>query len=184
MKWTKILLLLLVSLIFFMSGCLQVEKKQYIIKLNKDGSGSGEIVYMNLYSEDDEEGKENKQEDFDTLINDYIDGTTFEDENPGLKNVEKKLYEKKGQLWAKVTFEFDKPKAIGLFQYDDDSPWMWFAGSDETFLESKKGEYGDDKMPVIFWDKGAKKFDFTTSVGEYSEKDCRSLVDNWKAWDK
>ncbi len=182
MKLIKIISLLLFLFIFMLSGCLKVEKKLYSFQVNKDGSGKGTVIYHNIYSENDEEGSDDTKADFETLINDYIEGTTFEDEHPGLDVSRKRLYEDDGVLCGEVNFTFDEYAATGLYQHDSKSPWMWWPGSeDEEYYDSEEGEYGGETMPIVFWTKNTKDFEVATTVGEFGEG-CRSLLPRHNDW--
>ena len=182
MKKIYLIPILVALFAIVLSSCLNVEKKEYTIELKKDGSGSGEIVFVNLFSEDDEEGVPNADADFESLINDYIEGTTFEDEHPGLDVSRKRLYEDDGVLCGEVNFTFDEYAATGLYQHDSKSPWMWWPGSeDEEYYDSEEGEYGGETMPIVFWTKNTKDFEVATTVGEFGEG-CRSLLPRHNDW--
>ena len=184
MKWLKLSFLFLIMFVFMFSGCMKVEKKYYEVVLNDDGSGEGTIVFYNLFSENDEEGSDNTKEDFETLINDYIEGSTFEDEHPGLNVTDKELEEVDGVLCGIVTFTFDEPAGIGLYKHDADSPWMYWPGTeDEEYYDSEDGEFGSDIMPMIFWAGDTKEFVFMTSANEFSEE-CRSLLPRFYEWEE
>lgn len=177
-------LLLLVMITFFLTGCLTTEIKEYTFRLNSDGSGSGEVKYVNLVSEEDE-GKDVSFSDFDELINDYIKGEQFETDNPQYTVTNKTLFEENGQLCGKVEFTFNSISDINLFGFEDCecAPLMfYFEGLSETMLETNGTKLReDDSIPLIYWDKNATEFTYKTQVKE-EMSDAHSLLPLYKIW--
>jgi hypothetical protein len=107
------LLLFALTALFF-AGCLIAEKKEYVFKVNEDGSGSGTVRYINLVSQDDEE-QDVSFKDFAELVTDYLQGNKFEEENPQFSVTDKKLYEKDGVLIGEFSFTFTSWDSTGFF---------------------------------------------------------------------
>ncbi len=144
------------------------------------------MKYINILSQDDD-GEDKSDDDFQELINDYIEGGTFEDDNPNLKVTRKELFEENGQLCGIVEFEFEDVNKIGFLSFADCkcAPLLYYFGSlGETYVESD-GKYLDEDesytMPMIEWPHKTKKVSFKTNVQEGTD-DCRSLLVKYKEW--
>ncbi|MEA2096149.1 MAG: hypothetical protein U9P73_05585 [Candidatus Cloacimonadota bacterium] len=178
--------LLLAALCFILSSCLNTEFKQYFFKINTDGSGTGTIKFINIVSEEDEEQNVSTT-DFDTLINNYINGTTFEEANPNFNVISKELFEENGVLNGQVEFTFKDFQDIGFYHYQrsENAPIMFYLGAlSETFLETD-GEYigGDEEneIPMIVWAPGTTEFTFKTAVKD-EMSNVNSLLDQYNLW--
>lgn len=165
-----------------MTSCLTVESKEYRITLKADHSGEATIRFINILSEADDT-VDISADDFNQLIEFYLQGTQLEKENPGFHNVKKRLFEEGGVLCGEITFTFDSLGSVRIFKYDDDSPFMYGVGSplsSEQYVESN-GMLARDWMPVIFWPKDARELYIKTKVvSEVSFQ--QSLLKNYKAW--
>jgi len=177
-------ILILITAIIFISGCLTVEKKEYKVKLTGPTSGRGTIKYINIVSQKDD-GKDVSMKDFAELITDYIEGDKVKNDFPGISNVNKKIFEENGVLCAEFSFDFDSLHQIKLFKYDTDSPYMLMVKesfSNEEYEESD-GEYNINNMPIIFWKKFTKAFYWKTKMsGDMSN--TIGLLDQYKSWEK
>ncbi len=174
---TLALLLLSLSL----TGCLTAEKKEYFLKMNPDGSGSGRIVFHNIMSAQ-EDSSDVTMRDYTDLVNQYVKGTKFEDGHPGFTNVKKRLYENDGVLNGEVTFDFSSPELVGLYRYKDKGTWVYYMGYDGgngdmsvEHYDSSTGELAGDKVPLIFWPEGTTEFEIRTKLGE-ADRSSRSLL--------
>lgn len=173
---------LLGLLIVSLSSCLTVEKKIYTYELNADNSGKLIIKYVNIYSIMDD-GQDVSTNDFNELVDKYINGDQLIQDFPAANKISKKLFEENGQLCGEVTIEFNDLNSARLYQYDQNCPIMMnisTAFDSETYLNSN-GEYGNDHMPVVFWPKSSKKLVVTTSVSTPDETSV-SLVDAFRNW--
>ncbi len=174
--------LFLVFFAFIFSGCLTVESKEYHIKLTGVNSGEATIKFINILSESDDT-TDIRAEDFQQLIELYVSGGKLEKDNPGYRNVKKRLYEEKGVLCGEVSFTFDSLASIRFFKFDKDSPYMYFASnplSSETLVETN-GAQPEQWMPVVFWKRDAKEFYVKTKVS--SEAQMRtSLLKQFRDW--
>jgi hypothetical protein len=166
--------------VMLFTGCLVFEKKEYRFKINDDGSGEGTIRYVNIVSSDDN-GRDVSFKDYAELVTDYIEGTKYEDENPGLKISGKKLFEENGALVAELKFSFSTPDSAGFFRIPGQncSTVMYFiknSGGQETVTESNgKIITGVGDSPFIVWDSAVKEFTFKTSI-QIDTTSSRSLV--------
>ncbi len=167
----------------FMTSCLTTEFKEYRYILKQDGSGQGTILYVNIVSEEDEE-KDVSFTDFGELVEGYLEGGKFEEENPYLNVTHKEIYEKDGVLMGSVRFTFDSIDSIGFFRLDiENSPFMYYMGSlSETFVETNGKYLGENRdLPIIVWDADVKEFFIKTSLKE-DMSDAHSLLAVYKTW--
>jgi len=178
------MLFALVSVLIF-SGCLTVEKKIYYFKLHRDGSGEGKIIYEDILSQDEDE-KDVSLQDFQTLIDEYLEGTAFEEQNKNFKVTEKHLYEKDGKLYGEVKFTFDRPEDAGLIRDENCkcAPYYLFTGSlGEEVIETNGENLEKTRgVPVIRWAPDAREFTFTTKVGD--TEGTHPLVELYREWKK
>jgi hypothetical protein len=178
------MLLILTALVVMTSGCLTSQYKEYHFKVNKDGSGSGTIKFVNLLSQEDN-GEDVSDADFTELVDNYLNGTSFEDDNPHLTVSDKKLYQLDSMLVGEVTFVFDNLDSIGFYRYVDCkcSPTMFYLGSlSETFVESNGTYLGANRdLPILIWDPKADEFNFKTVVTE-DITECHSLLPMYEIW--
>ncbi|PLW91841.1 MAG: hypothetical protein C0592_13800 [Marinilabiliales bacterium] len=182
MKFVKIAFIAVLA--FFVSSCLTVEKKKYNYEITGKGTGTLTITYINIFSQMDD-SLDVSEEDFDELINDYINGTTIEDNYPLATNIKKELYEENGFLNAKVTMDFSSFDAARLYQFDSKSPICFNVGQtiDGESFESSNGTLGNsDYMNVVFWPKKAKSLEVVTTIDTYDSEDCVSLVKQYRRW--
>ena len=183
----KLISLRLVALFFIavmFAGCLTVDKKEYSYKLNSDGSGEGWIKFYNIQSSSSDE-EDATLKDFAELIDDYVKGSKFEEDNPALQVTSKEVFEEGGKLNALVKFKFSDISNIN-FLYDAKCKcapiYYSMAGSFSESYESSNGEYlGETKsIQVIKWPGDTKEFKFTTTVN--SDEKATSLLNQYKAW--
>jgi hypothetical protein len=182
MNLHRVALLSPLFLLILLAGCLTVESKEYHIRLRTDHSGEATITFINIMSESDDT-LDNSQEDFQHLVDFYLQGSELEKQNPGFRNVRKRLYEEDGMLNGELTLTFDSLAALRLFKFDKNSPYMYFVGSPlsaEQFVESN-GTFGRDWMPVVFWEPDARELYVKTRV--VSEVTFHtSLLPHFKGW--
>ncbi|HCB63545.1 MAG: hypothetical protein A2W93_07360 [Bacteroidetes bacterium GWF2_43_63] len=171
-------------LAFLISSCLTVEKKKYKFEITGKNSGKLTITYVNIFSQMDDSTDVSEQ-DFDELINDYINGEKLKESFPMASEVQQRLYEENGQLNGEVTMNFASLEAVRLYQMNKKSPVCFNVGQtiDSESFESTNGTYGNsDYMNVVFWSPKTKVFELTTTVNEFSDEDCVSLVKQYRRW--
>ncbi|HPS83478.1 MAG TPA: hypothetical protein PLA88_04120 [Bacteroidales bacterium] len=181
----KILKFVAVAILaFLISSCLTVEKKKYKFEITGKSTGKLTITYVNIFSQMDDSTDVSEQ-DFDELINDYLNGEKFAESFPLAKDIQKRLYEENGQLNGEVTMNFESLEAVRLYQMNKKSPICFNVGQsiDSESFESTNGTYGNkDYMNVVFWSPKAKSLEVTTTVNEYNPDDCVSLVKQYRRW--
>ena len=91
MKKSSFAVGLLAVFALFISGCLSVEKKTYTFEFTGDNAGILTIKYYNIISVVDN-GEEVIEEDFQELLNDYIEGSKAEEEYPDATLKEKRFF--------------------------------------------------------------------------------------------
>lgn len=171
-------------LAFLISSCLTVEKKKYKFEITGKNSGKLTITYVNIFSQMDD-STDVSEADFDELINDYINGEKIKESFPMASEIQQRLYEENGQLNGEVTMNFASLEAVRLYQMNKKSPVCLNVGQtiDSESFESTNGTYANkDYMNVVFWSPKAKVFELTTTVNEYSDEDCVSLVKQYRRW--
>ncbi len=165
-----------------LSSCLTVEKKQYTFEFTGKNSGKLTIKYINIMSIVDSAGV-TEVEDFDDLLNSYLNGDKIATSYPEATNITKRLFEENGVLCGEVIMDFADLAAARLYQLDKKSPYMFYASSvdGETYIESN-GTYGGDIMPVVIFPGKLKTLTVTTSVSKPSDETYVSLVSNYRKW--
>lgn len=143
-----------------LGGCLTAERKEIVLKVNDDGSGTGSITFYNIMSA--EEGKDVSLSDYTELVNNYLKGTKFEDYYPQFLDFSKRLYEQDGKLNGEITFSFLHYEDAGLYRYQNKGPWMYYIGLKSDVgvdqFDTSNGMLGTEHMPVVFWAEGTKEF--------------------------
>ncbi len=171
--------------LMFLSSCLTTEYKEYSVQLKKDGSGTGTVKFYNIVSQDDE-ATDVSADDFNEMMDTWINGQQFENDNPGLVVTEKKLYEENGVLCGLISFTFSKVTDLGIIDMGDCTcaPLLYILTDiNETYVESN-GEYLEDnlKKPVLKWKAGTKEMNFKMAV-QSDLSNCRSLLTNYQTWE-
>ncbi len=154
------MLTILVALPLFASGCLIAAKKVITFEVSGDGSGTGKIIYTDISSLQEDE-HDRSLEDYSTMIEEWLNGSTLESIWPGAQNVEKRVFELGGALHGEMTFTFEDYQDIGLYRHDGTGPWMYHAGRHTSNVEgfdTSNGQYGGEMMPVIFWPPSTQTF--------------------------
>jgi hypothetical protein len=179
---TKSPLLLLVCLLP-LGGCLTVAEKEYHFTLLTDTSGTAIIRFVDIGSESDDT-TDTSEQDFNHLIEFYLHGTQFEEQNPGFHEVRKKLFVENGKLTGEIRFTFDNLETVKLFRFDNASPFMYYVGTDffSEELAETNGSYKREVMPVIFWPKGTTEFTLRTRVASETP-DRKSLLGYFQRWE-
>lgn len=166
-------------------GCLNVQHKTYTYKLNPDGTGSGTIFFYNIHSSDEDE-RDVSFKDFGTLVTDYIEGRTFDDENPDWTITKKDLFEQDGVLCGQVEFTFASMNAAKLYRTAncDCAPILLLPGAmDETLIENNGNSVELGDAQVIEWAADAKEISYKTEVTSDVEN-VRNLVEHYNSWKK
>jgi hypothetical protein len=182
MKKSILLIAAMVAVVFFISGCLTCEKKEYTFKIKDDKSGELTIKYINIMSTMDDT-LDVSEEDFMTLINDYLMGATAENDYPDARVKDKRLFEESGVLCGELVLEFDDFTAAKLYRYKGEGPYMYCLNCalDSETLEDSNGEYGSENMPVVFWEPNLKTLRLT-SIVTVPDETTSSLLTKYQEW--
>lgn len=165
-----------------LNGCLTVEYKEYRFTLKNGQSGEATIRFINILSESDDT-TDITRDDFQTLLETYLSGNKLERDNPGFRNVKKRLYEDNGMLCGEVSFSFDSLSAVRLFKFDASSPYMYYASnplSSETLVETN-GIVGEQWMPIVFWKRETREFYVKTKLSSEA-RFRKSLLKQYREW--
>jgi hypothetical protein len=178
-KLIRILVLIIVTV--SLSSCLTCERKEYVFQLTGENSGKLTIKYVNIFSSlIDSTGE--LTSDYEELADLWYNGEKVEIDFPQAKNFKKRLFEENGTLCGEVTMEFDDLSKVGLYRFMNKGPYMFSMSGvnddSEKFAQSN-GEFGGDKMPVIFWPEDAQTFIFSTKIAE-PDSTCVSMLDQWE----
>jgi hypothetical protein len=165
------------------TGCLTVEFKEYTFRLNPDGTGSGTIKFVNLLSQDEDDADVSAA-DYTELVDNWLHGTGFEGENPGLVITGKRLFEENGQLCGEITFTFTSLQDASFLLFSDCecTPYLYFLDtSTESYIESNGTYLGEENasMSFIRFEKGMEELSFKTIV-QSDLSTCRSLLSYYK----
>lgn len=164
-----------------LTGCLTAARKAVTLRVNPDGTGTGTMVYYDIASMQEEE-TDNSLTDYSRLVETWLHGSVFEQANPALVNVKKRLFAEGNRLNGEISFEFLHYSDIGLYRHRDTGPWMYYALMNQSEIEhfdSTNGEYGGQTMPVIFWPEGTKEFRIFNAF-ESGERPVVSLYPQYK----
>ncbi|MCB0713302.1 MAG: hypothetical protein KDD67_13310 [Ignavibacteriae bacterium] len=162
--------------LFLFSGCLTASRKIIKFDLNPDGSGKGSMIFLDIMSMQEDENDRSVQ-DYTALVNDWLNGTQFEEANPSLYDIQKRLAADKNRLNAEITFKFGNYADVGLYRHHDSGPWMYYAylnTSKVEYFDTTNGEYAGGAMPVIFWPEKTTEFRIANSFN-HEERPVHSL---------
>jgi len=163
------------------AGCLTCEKKEYVFQLTGENSGKLTIKYVNIFSSlIDSTGEITA--DYEELADLWYNGEKVEMDFPQAKKFRKRLFEENGTLCGEVTMEFDDLSKVNLYRFMNKGPYMFSMtgvnDDGENFAQSN-GDFGGDKMPVIFWPEDQQTLRFTTKIAE-PDSTCVSMLKLWK----
>ena len=157
------------------TGCLTVEKKEYIIELTDGTSGTLTVKYYNIMSQPDD-GKDVSLEDFGILVDDYLNGDKVNENFPNTTIISKELFEANGMLCGIVVLKFNALKYVKLYRHHVKGPYMWnIFNSFSEKVETTNGEYDEDKFSAIFWSENTKIFKISTIANENVENNVSLL---------
>jgi hypothetical protein len=161
-------------------SCLTCERKEYIFQLTGVNSGRLTIKYINIFSSlIDSTGE--LSADYDELKNMWLEGRKLELDFPEASKFKKRIFEENGTLCGEVTMEFDDLSKVHLYRYKGNGPFMFSISAvnddGETFTQSN-GEFGGEKMPVIFWPEDMQTLRFVTKIAS-PDSTCVSMLEQW-----
>lgn len=185
MKKNAWILITVLLAILLMNGCLTCEKKEYSFAFTGENSGVLTIRFVNIISTLDD-STDISEEDFTSLINDYLYGNSFESEFPEAQVTDKRLFLENGVLCGEIVFSFDDLGAAGLYRHQETGPFMYCLNCNTVngeIFNSSNGEYGGDVMPVVFWEPTLKKLILDTYL-TIPDETTISLADRYADWVK
>lgn len=180
----RIVLLACAAFTLILSSCLTVETKTYTYEFTGKGTGKLTVKYYNIMSIVDSAGV-TEMEDFDDLVNNYLNGDRVNSSYPEATNIEKRLFEEDGVLCGELKMDYPTIAAGRLFQLEGKGPYTFYVSSvdGESYVESN-GTYGGDICPVVMWPSKMKKLVITTSVSRPSDDTYVSLLKEYVKWKK
>lgn len=175
-----ILIFLFISSLSIQS-CLTCEKKEYVFQITGANSGRLTIKYVNIFSSLIDSAGE-VEADYEELISMWLKGEKIERDFPEAKIIKKRLFDENGMLCGEIVLEFDNLLKAGIYRYMNSGPYMFSLSSvnddGENFLQTN-GEYGGEKMPVLFWPEDFNTLRFSTKISP-SDSTSVSLLSMWE----
>lgn len=178
-KLFRFLILIIIPL--SITGCLTCERKEYVFQLTGENSGRLTIKYVNIFSSLIDSTAEITS-DYEELTDMWLKGEKIELDFPQAKKFRKRLFEENGTLCGEITMEFDDLSKVGLYRFMNKGPYMFSMSGvnddGENFAQSN-GEFGSDKMPVIFWPEDLRTLKFSTKISD-PDSTCVSMLKIWE----
>ena len=164
-----------------LAGCLTCERKEYTFQLTGENSGKLTIKYVNIFSSlIDSTGE--LSADYDEMVNLWLKGEKLEKDFPQATNFKKRLFAEDGVLCGEVVMEFDDLSKVNLYRFQNKGPFMFSLSGvnddGETFSQTN-GEFGGEKMPVVFWNEDARQLSFGTKIAT-PDSSCVSMLQQWE----
>lgn len=163
------------------SGCLTCEQKEYVFQFTGNNSGKLTIKYINIFSSMIDSTGE-LSSDYDELMDLWFNGEKIERDFPQARKFKKRLFKENGTLCGEVSMEFDDLSKVNLYRYLGKGPIMFSMSAvndDSEVFSQTDGEFGGEKMPVIFWPEDAKTLRFSTKIA-VPDSSCVSMLDQWE----
>lgn len=158
------------------SGCLEIGRMTYRFDL---ATGRGMLVLEDIGTDDASKALD----DFATLVNEYVLGDRVQDEHPGWRVGDRRLFENEGRLDGVVTFGFDDPADAMLYQHDKKSARLWCADRSEEVIATS-GTIVPMYPACVMFDRKAKTLEVTvTTSTDASEHTRTSLLPQFQGWD-
>lgn len=178
-KLIRFILLIIVPV--SLASCLTCERKEYVFQLTGENTGRLTIKYVNIFSSlIDSTGE--IFADYDEMTDMWLKGEKLERDFPNAKKIKKRLFEENGTLCGEITMEFDDLSAVNIYRYQNQGPYIFSMSAvnddNETFAQSN-GDYGGDKMPIIFWPEDTRTLRFSTKIA-IPDSTCVSMLQLWE----
>lgn len=181
-KAKRIIILFFILIITLgLVSCLTCEKKEYVFQITGNNTGKLTIKYINIFSSLIDSTEE-IQSDYEEMIGMWLKGEKLERDFPTAIKVKKRLFEEDGLLCGEIVMEFDDLSKAGIYRYMNRGPYMFNMSSvndDGENFHQTNGEFGGDKMPVIFWPDDFKTLRVTTKIS-VPDSSCVSMLKLWK----
>lgn len=161
-----------------MPGCLVIEKINYSIELNDDGSGTATVYFHDIRS--DAIGNNEFEEDKDLVFNYLLKSSELKESmlSEGKDIASRELEVKDGKLNGKVVYTFkDITRVEGLRR---DAGIIYLTMQLEDSIKHTNGQVvSSDEYRRILWDDKTKLIEFEVLSAE-SEKVTRPLAPFYK----
>jgi dGTP triphosphohydrolase len=173
MKNLKIILLLL--LVFQLSGCIIFHSVSYEVNFNEDGTGTALITIEDINT--DAATKELIDEDMKSILDYGLKSQEFvkkmEDEGKKIKS--RNVMVEREKLNAIVRYEFSDISKVEGMQFDD--PYYYLTDPVEDSIISTNGQITRTKdYQRIVWDKSIKTLKFKMYSDDTSKDGLKSLA--------
>jgi hypothetical protein len=173
MKNLKIILLLL--LVFQLSGCIVFHSVSYEVNVNEDGTGIANLSIEDINS--DATSKEALDEDIKNIMEYALKSQEFLEgmEAEGKKTASRDIYVVDGKLNASISFSFVEISRVEGMQFDD--PYYFLTIPVEDSIISTNGQVTKtSEYQRIVWDKSIKTLKFKMYSDDTNREGLTSLA--------
>ncbi len=173
MKNLKFLLLLLI--VFQLSGCIVFHSVSYEVNVNSDGTGTAFVTIDDMNT--DAATKETLDEDVKSILEYGLRSQEFlaESEKEGKKIKNRSLVVEQGKLNAILSYDFDNVSSVEGMQFDD--PYYYLTIPVEDSIISTNGQINKTaEYQRIVWDKSVKTLKFKMYSDDTSKEGLKSLA--------
>jgi hypothetical protein len=168
---------LLMSLMM-LQGCLKVAEMEVRVRPRANGSVAGEVIYRGLYSSLEEDSV-TVAEDYQTLVDDYLEGDALEADLPDWKLLKRELFEEQGKLCGRLLFEAASAEAVGLFRDKTCSCAAWILVPQDGDLGTLTGGDGTRTPYGMRWGADRTELRWIQKL-DVIESNDRSLLPAWR----
>ncbi len=170
----KHLIIVFISLSFFLSGCLTFHRISYELNLEDELKGKGIIKVYDIRSdaESDEEFEEDKTTLFDYI---YKSEKFISDmKNEGKDITSRRLYVKDDLLNGETRINFDDITKVEGIAYEDGFYYMTLDLEDSIYSTNGEIIYSDEYKRIV-WDKNVKTLLFDMIATDFDDMYYRDL---------
>lgn len=173
MKNLKFLLLLFI--VFQLSGCIVFKSVSYEVNVNNDGTGAAFVTIDDMNT--DATTKETLDEDVKSILEYGLKSQEFvsESEKEGKKIKNRSLVVEQGKLNAILSYDFDAVSSVEGMQFDD--PYYYLTIPVEDSIISTNGQINKTaEYQRIVWDKSIKTLKFKMYSDDTNKDGFKSLA--------
>ncbi len=184
MRAIRTLLVLAIAVSWIMTGCIVVGQHEWRVNLNKDGTGSGTLIFHNLAC--DESEPDSVKFAFTQLIRDYLNGDELNETYPNLNIKKKELFletfDGSEVVSGRIEFTFDEIGDVGLYVYEPKDIMLYGIEGENSFISANGVFAGEDGGPnIVIWEKGMDNVEFAVSENPSIEAGYVEIYKDWKA---